>query len=318
MTGRIRVAIINDHAGLAREAADWSSLPDGVEVQVHAGRIDDPAATLAGNAVVVTAREETRFDAALLDRLPDLRLLVTHGMNNAALDLAALRAHGVTVCGTTLGDPSATVELAWALILGLARHVPAEDRAIRAGGWGAGLGRSLSGQRLGVLGLGTLGAGVARVGLAFGMEVAAWSENLTAARCAEVGVHHVTRNALFAESDVLSIHLRFSPRSRGLVGAAEIGRMPPEALLINTARGPIVDEAALIAALRTGTIGGAGLDVFEAEPLPLDHPLRGMPNVLLTSHVGGRTRENLLARYRDAFEDVRAWLAGAPVRVITG
>lgn len=309
----MRLAIINDYQSLALEAADWSALP--VELTVH-GRVADPAATLAGCAMVVTAREETRFDAALLAQLPDLRLLVTHGMGNAALDLPALAAAGVTVCGTGLGHPGATVELTWGLILGLVKHIPAEDAAIRAGGWGAGLGRGLTGRVLGILGLGELGGQVARVGLAMGMRVIAWSENLTDAACAAQGVRRVTREALFAEADVLSIHLRFSPRSRGLVGAADIARMKPDALLINTARGPIVEEAALVAALAEGRIGGAGLDVFAEEPLAADHPLRRLPNTLLTSHIGGRTRDNILLRYRDSLEDVRAWLAGAPIRVI--
>ena len=313
----MRLAIINDYQGLALGAADWSVLA-GVAVAVH-GRVteDGAASALAGCAAAVTAREETRFDAALLDRLPGLRLLVTHGMANAAIDLEACRARGVTVCGTGYGSTAATAELTWGLILGLARRLAAEDRAIRDGGWGAGLGRGLEGRRLGLLGLGGLGAQVARTGRAFGMEVIAWSENLTEARCAAAGARLVTREALFAEADVLSIHLRFSPRTRGLVGRAEIARMRPDALLINTARGPIVEEAALVEALRAGAIGGAGLDVFDQEPLPPDHPLRGLPNTLLTAHVGGRTRENFEARYRDSLECVREWRAGRPVRVLT-
>lgn len=313
-----RLCIINDYQNLAREAADWSRLPPGVALEVH-GRVSDAEAPalLAEAEIIVTSREETRFDAALLASLPRLRLLVTHGMTNAALDLPALAAGGVTVCGTRLGFEMATVELAWGLILGLAKQIPAEDRTIRAGGWGAGLGRGLTGRRLGLLGLGKLGAGMAQVGRAMGMEVVAWSENLTEARCAEHGVTLVSRAALFADSDVVSVHLRDSPRTRGLVGAAEIGAMRPDALLINTSRGGIVDEAALVDALQRGAIGGAGLDVFAAEPLPAEHPLRSLPNTLLTSHIGGRTRENFLARYRDSLEDVLAWLAGAPIRLLT-
>lgn len=313
----MRLAIINDYHGLAREAADWSRLPAGVTLGVH-GRVSDAEAPalLADCEMVVTSREETRFDAALLAQLPKLKLLVTHGSSNAALDLPALAARGVTVCGTTLGLEMATVELAWGLILGLVKHIPAEDRTIRSGGWGAGLGRGLTGRTLGVLGLGLLGGGLARVGLAFGMEVVAWSENLTAARCAEVGARLVTKGELFARSDVISIHTRLSGRTRGLVGRDEIGAMKPDAILINTSRGPIVDEEALIQALRRGTIAGAGLDVFDREPLPADHPLRKLPNTLLTAHIGGRTRENFLARYRDALEDVLAFLEGKPIRVI--
>lgn len=314
----MRLAIINDYHGLAREAADWSRLSPDVALSVH-GRVSDAEAPalLADCDMVVTSREETRFDAALLAQLPKLRLLVTHGGSNAALDLPALAARGVTVCGTTLGLEMATVELAWGLILGLVKHIPAEDRTIRSGGWGAGLGRGLTGRTLGVLGLGHLGGGLARVGLAFGMEVIAWSENLTAARCAEIGARLVTKGELFARSDVVSIHTRLSARTRGLVGRDEIGAMKPDAILINTSRGPIVDEEALIQALRRGTIAGAGLDVFDREPLPADHPLRKLPNTLLSAHIGGRTRENFLARYRDALEDVLAFLDGKPVRVLS-
>ncbi|TCH99086.1 D-2-hydroxyacid dehydrogenase family protein [Roseococcus sp. SYP-B2431] len=313
----MRLAIINDYHGLAREAADWSRLPPGVTLSLH-GRVSDAEAPalLADCDMVVTSREETRFDAALLAQLPRLKLLVTHGSSNAALDLPALAARGVTVCGTTLGLEMATVELAWGLILGLVKHIPAEDRAIRHGGWGAGLGRGLTGRTLGVLGLGLLGAGLARVGLAFGMEVIAWSENLTAARCAEAGARLVTKGELFARSDVVSIHTRLSARTRGLVGRDEIGAMKPDAILVNTSRGPILDEEALIQALRRGKIAGAGLDVFDREPLPADHPLRKLPNTLLTAHIGGRTRENVLARYHDALEDVLAFLAGRPIRVL--
>ncbi|MGG5887752.1 D-2-hydroxyacid dehydrogenase family protein [Falsiroseomonas sp. HC035] len=315
----MHIAIINDYQDLARAAVDWSDLAAQHDLHIH-GRLDPAAAPalLAAAEVVVTAREETRFDAALLAQLPRLRLLVTHGMTNAALDLPALTARGVTVCGTSLGFPMATVELAWGLILGLVKHIPAEDRAIRGGGWGAGLGRGLTGRTLGLLGLGKLGAEMARIGQAFGMQTIAWSENLTEARCAACGVRRVDRLDLFAQSDVVSIHTRLSPRSRGLVGAAEIAAMRPDALLINTSRGPIVDQAALVAALARGAIGGAGLDVFEQEPLPADDPLRHLPNTLLTSHVGGRTRENILLRYQESHAAVLAWLAGQPVRVIAG
>ncbi len=316
----MRLAIINDYQNLALASADWSGLPPDVALTVH-GRVEDAdqAAALLGDCeVVVTSREETRFDAALLERLPKLRLLVTHGMANAALDLPALAARGVTVCGTGYGFTGATVELAWGLILGLTKLIPQEDAAIRAGEWGAGLGRGLTGRTLAVLGLGDLGGQVARVGLAFGMRVIAWSPNLAEARCREIGAELVSRERLFAEADVLSIHVKLSARSRGMVGRAELALMKPEALLINTARGPVVDEAALVEALRERRIAGAGLDVFDQEPLPQGHPLRGLPNTLLTSHIGGRTRENFIARYRDCLEDVLAWLAGKPIRVLKG
>ncbi len=312
----MRLAIINDYQGLALEAADWSALAP----EVH-GRLsgpDEAARVLAGCAMVVTAREETRFDAALVARLPELRLLVTHGMNNAALDLAALAAAGVTVCGTPYGFSAATAELTWGLILGLVKNIPAEDRSIRAGGWGAGLGRGLTGRTLGVMGLGDLGGRVARIGVAMGMKVIAWSPSLTEARCAEVGATRVDQAELLAKADVLTLHVRYSPATKGLIGAAEIGAMKPGALLINTARGPIVQEAALVAALAEGRLGGAGLDVFETEPLPPGHPLTLLPNTLLTSHVGGRTRENFLARYAGSHAAVLAWMAGRPERVLAG
>ncbi|WP_207540516.1 NAD(P)-dependent oxidoreductase [Sabulicella rubraurantiaca] len=314
----MRLAIINDYHHVAREAADWSRLP-GLEVSFH-GRVSDAEAPalLADCDMVVTSREETRFDAALLEKLPRLRLLVTHGMNNAALDLPALAARGVTVCGTSYGFTMATVELAWGLILSLVKRIPAEDRAIREGGWGAALGGGLTGRVLGLVGLGTLGGDMARLGRAFGMEVIAWSENLTEDRCTEVGARHVQRHTLFAEADIVSIHTRYSKRTHGLVGAAELGAMRRHALLINTSRGPIVDEAALVTALREGRIGGAGLDVYDTEPLPVSHSLRGLPNTVLTAHVGGRTRENFLVRYRDALETVEAFLAGRPLRVLAG
>ena len=255
----MRLAIINDYQKLAMETADWASLPDDIEIDVYHDRLAGGAAAverLGPYDIVVTAREETPFDRALVEQLPNLKLLVTHGARNAALDMAALAEHGVTVCGTGYGFPMATVELTWALILGLVKHLPAEDRGVRDGQWGIDLPRGLTGKTLGVLGLGELGGGVARVGRAFDMEVIAWSENLTEARCAELGVTRVDKDALFARADVLSVHLKLSRRTRGLVTAREIGLMKPSAYLVNTARGPIVDEAALIAALESGAIAG--------------------------------------------------------------
>ena len=315
----MRLAIINDYQKLAAESADWKSLPTGIDVDITHGRTPGGAegvALLAPYDIVVTSREETRFDRPLVERLPKLKLLVTHGQRNAALDMAALAARGVTVCGTGYGFPAATVELAWGLILALAKGIPAEDRGIRDGKWNIGLAGGLTGKTLGVLGLGDLGSGVAKVGQAMGMKVIAWSQNLTAERCAETGVTLVGKDELFSRADVLSIHVVLGDRTRGIVGAREIGLMKPTAYLINTSRGPIVDEAALIAALRAGAIAGAGLDVFDQEPLPPGHPLRTLPNTVLTPHIGGRTRENFAARYKDCLEDVQAWLAGKPVRVL--
>ena len=315
----MRLAIINDYQKLAMETADWSQLPADIEIEVFQDRLTDSAEAarrLAPYDIVVTAREETRFDRALIAQLPNLKLLVTHGQRNAALDLDALTAHGVTVTGTGYGFPNGTVETAWGLILSLAKHIPLEDRGVREGKWGLDLPRGLTGKTLGVLGLGRLGGGVARVGLAFDMEVIAWSRNLTDARCAELGVTRVDKDALFERSDVLSVHVVLGDRTRGLVGARELGLMKPTAWLINTSRGPIVDEAALIEALEASRIAGAGLDVYDVEPLPADHTLRTLPNTVLTPHIGGRTYENFAARYQDSLEDVLAWLGGEPVRVI--
>jgi phosphoglycerate dehydrogenase-like enzyme len=315
----MRLAIINDYQKLAKDSADWKSLPRDIEIDITHERTPggaEGARLLAPYDIIVTAREETHFDRALIEKLPKLRLLVTHGRRNAALDMKALAERGVTVCGTGYGFSNATVELAWGLILGLAKRIPEEDRGVRDGAWGVSLPSGLTGKTLGVLGLGDLGSGVAKVGLALGMKVIAWSQNLTAARCTEIGAELVGKDDLFRRSDVLSVHVVLSERTRGLVGAREIALMKPTAYLINTSRGPIVDEKALIAALRSGAIAGAGLDVFDQEPLPASHPLRTLPNTVLTPHIGGRTRENFVARYKDCLEDVQAWLAGKPVRVL--
>jgi phosphoglycerate dehydrogenase-like enzyme len=261
-------------------------------------------------------RERTPFPAELLDRLPRLRLLVTTGMANAAIDLPAAAARGVVVCGTA-GGSAAAAELTWALVLALSRHVAADDRAVRAGRWQEHLGVELAGTTLGLLGLGRIGAVVARYARAFDMELLAWSENLTAERAAEHGARLVDRAGLFAGSDVVSVHLRLSERTRGLVGAEELRLLGPAGRLVNTSRGPIVDESALLAALSAGTIAGAALDVYDTEPLPADHPLRSAPRTLLTPHVGYVSRQSYAAMYGQAVEDVVAWLDGDPVRVLT-
>jgi phosphoglycerate dehydrogenase-like enzyme len=316
----VRLAIINDYQELAVKTADWGRLPDSVEVDVFHDQLTDgqeATARLKPYDIIVTAREETRFDQTLINSLPNLKLLVFHGARNAALDLTALDARGVAVCGTGYGFTNGTVELAWALVLGLVKRLPQECAAIRAGGWGAGLPFGLTGKTLGVLGLGTLGTGVARVGQALDMDVIAWSQNLTEERCRDVGVRKVDKKALFRESDVLSIHVILSERTRRLVSAPDLALMKSSSYLINTSRGPIVDEAALVEALEADRIAGAGLDVFDIEPLPDTHPFRRLPNVLATSHIGGRTYENFAARYGDCLEDVLAWLDGKPLRVVS-
>lgn len=313
----MKIAILDDYQNVALEFADWASLDAEIEVfTTHVADADELAWRLAGFEVVVAMRERTRFPAELLARLPDLKLLVTTGMRNAAIDIDAARREDIVVCGTGSG-PHATAELTWTLILAAARNLAVELPSMRTGGWQTTVGTGLSGRTLGLLGLGRLGTRVAKIGQAFGMETLAWSQNLTRERAAEQGVTAVSKQDLFARADVLSIHLVLSERTRALVGAAELATMKPDALLVNTSRGPIVDEGALLDALRDRRIGGAALDVFDVEPLPADHPLRGLPNVVLTPHLGYVTRQTYEVFFRDAVEDIAAYRAGSPVRVIT-
>ncbi|MBI2872274.1 MAG: D-2-hydroxyacid dehydrogenase family protein [Chloroflexi bacterium] len=314
----MRVAVLDDYQGVALEMADWSVLPRDTRVQVfrdHLASADAVAERLRGFDVVAAMRERTPFDRGLLGHLPDLRLLVTTAMANASIDLDAATEMGVLVCGTRgLGYP--TAELTWGLVLALLRHIPQEDAATRQGHWQTTVGIGLQGKVLGVMGLGRLGSQVASIGAAFGMSVIAWSQNLTAERTAKFGVTLVAKDELFARSDILSIHLRLSDRTTGLVGARELGLMKPTAYLINTSRGPIVDEAALIQALQARAIAGAGLDVFDEEPLPPDHAFKRLDNTVLTPHLGYVTREGYEVFYGDTVEDIAAYLRGQPIRVL--
>ncbi|MFG3588802.1 D-2-hydroxyacid dehydrogenase family protein [Streptomyces sp. NPDC047990] len=312
----MKIAVLDDYQNVALDRADWSGLNAEVTVFTdHIPDVDELARALAGFEVVVAMRERTRFGADVLARLPDLRLLVTTGPRNAAIDVAAATRQGVVVCGTGY-YPEPTVELTWALILAAARNLPTEERAVRDGGWQHTVGTELRGKTLGLLGLGNLGSRVARIGQAFGMDTIAWSENLTPGRAAEHGVRAVTKDELFAAADVLSVHLVLSSRTRGLVGGAELAAMKPSSILVNTSRGPIVDQEALLDALRRETIRCAALDVYDTEPLPADHPLRALPNTVLTPHIGYVTSELYEVFYRDAVEDIAAFRAGHPVRVI--
>jgi phosphoglycerate dehydrogenase-like enzyme len=315
----VSVVVLDDHQDVALSVADWSPLAGRADVTRCTEHLEGEAlvARLAGAEVVVAMRERTPFPAALLARLPRLRLLVTTGMANAAIDLTAAAGRGVVVCGTA-GGSAATAELAWALVMAVARHVAADDRAVREGRWQENLGIELAGSTLGLLGLGRIGAAVARYARAFDMELLAWSENLTAERAAEHGARLVDKAGLFADSDVVSVHLRLSERTRGLVGPAELRLLGPAGRLVNTSRGPIVDEAALLDALAAGTIAGAALDVFDTEPLPAGHPLRSAPRTVLTPHVGYVSRQSYAAMYGQCVEDVVAWLDGSPIRVLTG
>jgi phosphoglycerate dehydrogenase-like enzyme len=314
----ISVAILDDFQNVTRTLADWGRLPQHVSVTVFNDHVEgEPlVARLKPFDVLVVTRERTKLPRSLIAQLPKLKLVVTAGMRNLGIDLAACREHGVLVCGTGSGS-SPTAELAWGLILALARHIPEEDRSLRAGSWQKTIGIGLKGKTLAVLGLGRLGTQVARVGLAFDMTVIAWSQNLTAERAAEVGCTRVEKADLFRMADVLTIHLLLSDRTRGIVGRDELALMKPAAFLVNTARAAIVDEQALIDALMNRTIGGAGLDVFEREPLPADAPILRAPNTVLTPHLGYVTRETYDVYFPQGLEDIEAWLAGKPIRVIT-
>ncbi|MDF1894846.1 D-2-hydroxyacid dehydrogenase family protein [Rahnella contaminans] len=313
--------ILDDYQNVALSLAGWQALAPQVECRALTEHISDEdhlVAQLQDAEIVVIMRERTPFSAALFARLPKLRLLVTSGMRNASVDLAAARENGVTVCGTGSGS-TAPVELTWALILGLARHLVTENNALRHNGpWQSTVGTGLSGKRLGLLGLGKIGQKVALIAQAFGMEVSAWSQNLTAERAAEHGVElAASKEALLKTSDVVSVHLILSERTRGLLGAPELALMKPDALLINTSRAEIVDQPALLHALQTGQIAGAGLDVFETEPLPPGDPFRVLPNVLATPHLGYVSDGNYQAYFREAVEDIQAFLAGNPVRTLS-
>jgi phosphoglycerate dehydrogenase-like enzyme len=314
----VRVAVLDDYQQIALAIGPWADLGDAVDVIAFDDHVDDDdalAERLAPFDVVVAMRERTPFTRARLERLPALRLLVTTGLDNASIDDGAARELGITVCGTR-GLPSHTAELTWGLILALLRSIPAEDRRVREGGWQHTIGPELAGHTLGLLGLGRLGTRVARVAQAFEMHTIAWSEHLDAERAAGRGVEAVGKDELFERSDVVTIHLRFGDRTRGLVGAAELARMRPTAYLVNTSRGPIVDEAALLEALRSGSIAGAALDVYDIEPLPPGHPLRSAPNTVLTPHIGYVTTGTYEVFFRDAVEDIAGFLRGEPVRVV--
>ncbi|WP_030805704.1 D-2-hydroxyacid dehydrogenase family protein [Streptomyces sp. NRRL S-337] len=314
----LRCAVLDDYQDVARSVADWSPLDGAVEVRTlrEPFRSEDEVVAAIGDCeIVVAMRERTPFPASLLARLPRLRLLITSGMRNAAIDLAAAAGHGITVCGTA-SNTEPPVELTWALILGLARNVATESTAMRAGGpWQSTLGADLHGRTLGLLGLGKIGSRVARIGLAFGMDVVAWSRNLTAERAAEVGVRATAgKEELLEAADFVSVHLVLGDRTRGLLGADELRRMRSTSYLVNTSRAAIVDQEALLRALRENWIAGAGLDVFEQEPLPAGHPLRTLPNVLALPHLGYVTRRNYEGYFQQAVEDITAFLAGSPVR----
>ena len=314
-----RVAILDDYQDVALAVADWRSLGPEVAVQAFHERLSGDDALvkrLADFEVIVAMRERTQLPRSVLERLPKLKLLVTTGMRNVAIDAKAAAELGIVVSGTGLLTPP-TAELTWGLILALARHIPEEALQMRSGGWQTTVGVGLNGKVLGVLGLGKLGSEVARVGRAFQMEVIAWSQNLTAEHASSMGARRVEKDELFQRADFVTVHLILSKRTRGLVTAGDLALMKPGAYLINTSRGPIVEERALIDVLTKHKIAGAALDVFDEEPLPDEHPLRKLDNVVLTPHLGYVTVENYRLAYGDAVEDIRAFLAGHPIRTIS-
>ena len=317
----LQCAVLDDYQRAAQRFADWSSLAGRVDVRFLHDRLgsEDAVVSAIGDCeIVVAMRERTPFPRSLLARLPKLKLLVTTGLRNAAIDLKATQDLGILVCGTgSFG--SATAELTWALILGFARKITIESGNLRANGpWQSTVGMDLHGKTLGVLGLGKLGLQVATIGRAFGMKVMAWSQNLTPEACLAAGVEHAgSLDRLVSESDVLTIHLILSKRTRGMLGDAQLRRMKPTALLVNTSRGPIVDETALIAILRDKRIAGAALDVFDVEPLPPGHPLRALDNVLATPHLGYVTEESYKAYFGGVVADIAGWLEGKPERVLS-
>jgi phosphoglycerate dehydrogenase-like enzyme len=307
---RPKIAVLDDYQGVALKMADWSAVAARAQVEVfsdHLDNADEVAERLLPYEVICVMRERTPLRADMIERLPNLKLIASTGPRNASIDLKAAAAHGIAVTHTGyFGSP--TVELTWALILAGARHIVEEAAAVRSGGWQHSIGDDLSGKTLGIIGLGNLGSQVAKIGLAFGMSVLAWSQNLSAEKAGAVGATLVSKEALLRQSDIISVHLVLSERTRGLIGAGELSLMKPSARLVNTSRGPIVVEAALIAALDAGQIAGAAIDVYDVEPLPPAHPYRKLPNLLATPHIGYVSRALYERFYRDTVSNIIAWL----------
>jgi D-3-phosphoglycerate dehydrogenase len=317
---KLRCAVLDDYQNVALKLADWSKVTGDVEVKVFNAPFNGPEEAiraLQGFAIVCAMRERTPFPRRVLEALPDLKLLITTGARNASFDMAAAAERGIVVSSTaSFGNP--TTGLTFGLMLELTRRIGYEHARLKAGEfWQSTIGIDLEGKTLGIIGLGKLGTRVAHIAKPFGMKVIAWSTNLTPEKCQEVGAEYATKDDLFRNADFVTIHVQLSDRSRGLIGAKEIGLMKPTAYLINTSRGPIVEEKALIAALQERRIGGAGLDVFDNEPLPLDHPFRRLDNTVITPHLGYVSMENYQLYFRDIVDDIRAFLDGKPVRVIS-
>lgn len=313
----MKVAILDDYQSVAKDMADWKSL-SGTDVEFFSDHISgdqELVRRLKAFDIIMGMRERTPFPKSLIDQLPNLKLLITSGARNASFDLEAATNHGILVCGTQ-GSGEGPTELTWGLILALLRNIPQEDRLTREGKWGTSVGIGLKGKTIGLLGLGHIGSLVAKVADAFGMNVVAWSQNLTPERAAECNAKLVSKTELFELSDILSIHVRLSDRTRGLVGEAELNLMKATSYLINISRGPIVDEDALISHLKSQKLAGAGLDTFDVEPLSPNHPLMSLSNVVLTPHIGYVTQEGYTAFYQGVVENIKAFMSGEPIRVI--
>ena len=314
----MRVVILDDYQSAARQFADWSVIQD-LDLVTLPEHIADEATLvehLVGAQVVVAMRERTQMAASLFNRLTDLQLVVTTGLSNAVIDIAAAATRGITVCGTS-GIISPTSELTWGLILAVTRNIASDDATMRVGGWQTQMGTGLAGRRLGLVGLGNIGGLVAKVGLAFGMDVVAWSQNLSSDKAEAIGVRSVSKEELLSTSDIVSLHYQLSDRSRGIIGAAELAIMKRSAIIVNTSRGPLIDQTALVDALRNRSIAGAGLDVYELEPLSADDPLRSLPNTVLSPHTGYVVDQCFKIFYEHIVEDIVMWQAGTPVRLLS-
>jgi phosphoglycerate dehydrogenase-like enzyme len=317
---RMRIAVLDDYQGVALKLADWSSLEDRADITVFRDHVPDSAGVIARLKpfdIVCVMRERTPLPRTIIDELPNLKLIVTTAGRNASIDMNAARERGIIVCGTP-STSHGTAELTWALILALVRNLPTEIASVRSGGWQVTVGGDLEGRTIGILGFGKIGIRIAKVASAFGMHTVAWSTNLTTEAAERDGARLVSKEQLFRDSDIVTIHLVLSPRTKGIVGATELNWMKPTAYLVNTSRGPLVDEDALIRALRSRTIAGAAVDVYDVEPLPEFHPFRSLGNVLATPHVGFVSEAGYRVFFSGVVEDIAAWLNGSPIRVMNG
>lgn len=318
MSRRVKIAVLDDYQGVALELADWSSLNDRADITVYRDHVADSAGVISRLKpfeIVCVMRERTPLPRAIIEELPNLRLIVTTAGRNASIDMDAAKERGIAVCGT-LSTSNATAELTWALILASVRNLLTENASVRSGGWQVTLGGDLEGRTIGIVGFGKIGIRVAKVASAFGMQVLAWSQNLTSEATERDGARLVSKEQLFRDSDIVTLHLVLSPRTRGIVGATELNWMKATAYLVNTSRGPLVDEVALIEALRNRTIAGAALDVYDTEPLPESHPFRSLDNVLPVPHIGFVSQAGYRVFYEGVVEDIGSWLNGNPMRVL--